>query len=155
MGLYVLSLPISLVMIEIICILCLIIIIKSEVWTITHCLGFGHETMVSAVCLYIFIFFSYYQVLMPFMNPTKIFSLKIPNSYVAELFIALCNAGSWISVDSLGPSDAYIRWKTKPPWVQNITCRQICATPLSEPMMGDYDVLSQPQCVSICMISYQ
>ena len=31
--------------------LCLIIIIKSEVWTITHCLGLGHETMVCAVCL--------------------------------------------------------------------------------------------------------
>ena len=28
---------------------CLIIIIKSEVWTIIHCLGFGHETMVGAV----------------------------------------------------------------------------------------------------------
>ena len=40
-------------MIERIYILCLIIIIKSEVWTITHCLGLGHETMVSAVCLYI------------------------------------------------------------------------------------------------------
>ena len=50
-GLYVFSLPISVVMIEIIYILCLIIIIKSEVWTITHCLGLGHETMVSAVCL--------------------------------------------------------------------------------------------------------
>ena len=35
-------------------ILCLIIIIKSEVWTITHCFGLGHETMVSAVCLPIF-----------------------------------------------------------------------------------------------------
>ena len=33
-------------------ILCLIIIIKSEIWTITHCLGLGHETMVCAVCLY-------------------------------------------------------------------------------------------------------
>ena len=33
---------------------CPIIIIKSEVWTITHCLGLVHETMVSAVCLYIF-----------------------------------------------------------------------------------------------------
>ena len=33
-------------------ILCLIIIIiKLEVWTITHCLGLGHETMVSTVCL--------------------------------------------------------------------------------------------------------
>ena len=54
-GLYVFSLPISLVMIEGIHILCLIIIIKSEVWTITHCLGLGHETMVSSVCLSIFL----------------------------------------------------------------------------------------------------
>ena len=55
-GLYVFSLPISAVMIEIIYILCLIIIIRSEVWIITHCLGLGHETMVSAVCLSIFLF---------------------------------------------------------------------------------------------------
>ena len=53
-GLYAFSIPISLVMIERIHILCLIII-KSEVWTITHCLGLGHETMVSAVCLSIFL----------------------------------------------------------------------------------------------------
>ena len=50
-GLCVFSLPISLVMIERIYILCLIVIIKLEVWTITHCLGLGHETMVSTVCL--------------------------------------------------------------------------------------------------------
>ena len=37
-------------------ILCLIIIIKSEVWTITHCLGLGHETMVCTVCLSIFLY---------------------------------------------------------------------------------------------------
>ena len=42
-------------MIEIIYVLCLIIIIKSEVWTITHCLGLGHETMVCAVCFSIFL----------------------------------------------------------------------------------------------------
>ena len=54
-GLCVFSLPTPLVMIEIIYILCLIIIIKSEVWTITHCLGLGHETMVCAVCLSIFL----------------------------------------------------------------------------------------------------
>ena len=53
-GLYVFSLLIFLVMIERIYILCLIFIIKSEVWTITHCLGSGHETMVSTVCLSIF-----------------------------------------------------------------------------------------------------
>ena len=41
--------------IEGIYILCLIIIIKSEEWFITHCLGIGHATMVSAVCLSIFL----------------------------------------------------------------------------------------------------
>ena len=53
MGLHVLSLPFSLVMIERIYmyILCLIIIIKSDVWTIIHCLWLGHETMVCAVCV--------------------------------------------------------------------------------------------------------
>ena len=44
-----------LVMIERIYILCVIIIIKSEVWNITHCLGLGHETMVCAVCLFVFL----------------------------------------------------------------------------------------------------
>ena len=53
-GRCVFSLPIYFVMVEIIYILCLIIIIKSEVGTITHCLGLGHETMVCAVCLSIF-----------------------------------------------------------------------------------------------------
>ena len=38
-------------MIERICMFCLIIIIKSKVWTVTHCLGLGHETLVCAVCL--------------------------------------------------------------------------------------------------------
>ena len=48
------SLLISLVMIKIIYTLCLIIIIKWEVWTITHCFGLGHETIVCAVYLSIF-----------------------------------------------------------------------------------------------------
>ena len=33
-----------------------IIIIKSEVWPICHCLGLGHETMECAVCLSVFLF---------------------------------------------------------------------------------------------------
>ena len=33
----------------------LIIIIKPEVWIINHCLGLGHETMVCAVCLTMFL----------------------------------------------------------------------------------------------------
>ena len=52
------SLPISLLMIEIIYILCRIIIIKSEIRTITHCLGLGHETM-KCFALYNFRFFSW------------------------------------------------------------------------------------------------
>ena len=36
-------------------IIIIIIIIKSEVWTIIHCLGLGHETMVCAECLPIFL----------------------------------------------------------------------------------------------------
>ena len=58
MGLCVFSLPTSLVMIERIDILCPIIIIKAEVWTITHSLGLDHDTMVCAVCLSIFLFLS-------------------------------------------------------------------------------------------------
>ena len=60
-GLCVFSLPTPLVMIERIYILCLIIFIKSEVSTITHCLGLGNETMVCAVCLSIFLLFRLYN----------------------------------------------------------------------------------------------
>ena len=35
--------------------LCLIIIIKSEVWAVIYCLWLGHETMVCAVCLFMFL----------------------------------------------------------------------------------------------------
>ena len=41
------------------CVLYLIIIIKPEVWIINHCLGLGHETMVCAVCLTMFLCASY------------------------------------------------------------------------------------------------
>ena len=37
------------------CVLYLIIIIKPEVWIINHYLGLGHETMVCAVCLTMFL----------------------------------------------------------------------------------------------------
>ena len=50
--LFVFSLSISRVKIVRICVLLFhSIIIKSEVRTINHCLGLGHETMVCAVCL--------------------------------------------------------------------------------------------------------
>ena len=55
MGLCVFSLPNSPVMTWE-CVLYLIIIIKPEVWIINHCLWLGHETMVCAVCLTMFLF---------------------------------------------------------------------------------------------------
>ena len=76
LGLCVFSLPIPLVIIERIYILCLIIIFKSEVWTITHCLGLGHETMVCALLLSIFlrntVWFPYNMI-----NVIKILTLVI------------------------------------------------------------------------------
>ena len=53
-GLCVFSSPFSLVIVRI-CVLYLLIIIKSEVWPICHCLGVGHEIMVHAVWLFIFL----------------------------------------------------------------------------------------------------
>ena len=61
-GLCILSLPTPLAMIERMYILCLIIIIKLEVWTITHCLRLGHETMVCVVCLFIFLLLLLFKV---------------------------------------------------------------------------------------------
>ena len=51
MGLCVFSLPISFMMIVIMCALNLIIIMKSEVRPICHCLGLGHETLMELVTL--------------------------------------------------------------------------------------------------------
>ena len=54
-----------------------IIIIKSKVWSIFHCLGSGHETMVCVVCLstgiFLFIFHSLFSV-SPFFLPSFLFS---------------------------------------------------------------------------------
>ena len=68
-GLYVFSLPISVLMIERIYMLCLIIIIKSEVWTITNCLGLGHETMVSTVRLAIFLWINFNSSRDKYLHP--------------------------------------------------------------------------------------
>ena len=87
MGLCVFDLPISFVMIERIYILCLIIIIKSEVWTIAYCLGLGNETMVCAVCLSIFLLSANYFCLFYIDGLIKIKqSLYRPNlSLIASL----------------------------------------------------------------------
>ena len=54
-GLWVFSLHISLGIIMRICVLYLVIVIKSEIWIINHCLGLSHEPMVCTDCLACFI----------------------------------------------------------------------------------------------------
>ena len=54
-GMSVFSSPIYLMMIAGRYVLAVIIIINSQVWPIFHCLGLGHETMVCAVCLDVFL----------------------------------------------------------------------------------------------------
>ena len=56
---------------------CLIIIIKSEVWTTIHSLGLGHETMVCAVCLYIPINSWYGQVALWDICVLVVFALNL------------------------------------------------------------------------------
>ena len=67
MGPCVISLPIPLMMIIIICILYFDIIIKWEVWLNCHCLGLAHETMTCGVCLSI-ILYSYTEISIYFDN---------------------------------------------------------------------------------------
>ena len=55
MELCVFSLSIYLMTIVRIHVLYLIIIVKLKLWPISHCLGLGHETIVYAVCLSIFL----------------------------------------------------------------------------------------------------
>ena len=59
------SLPIYLTSNVRIHVFCLIIIIKSQVWPICHCLGLGQETMLYAVCPSIFFFLYWIRVSVP------------------------------------------------------------------------------------------
>ena len=87
-GLCVFSLPISFVMIETTYMLCLIIIIKSEVWIITHCLGLGHETMVCAVCLFIFLW--ELDICLPFiMGDSDNYNTSLYTGYCLQMLFCL------------------------------------------------------------------
>ena len=66
-AVYIFSWPIYLMMIVRICIFHLVIIIKSEVWPICHCLGSGPETMICVECLSLFFWHN------PQESPTTIF----------------------------------------------------------------------------------
>ena len=94
-GLYAFSLPVSLVMIERIHILCLIIIIKSEVWTITHCLGLGHKTMVSAICLFIFVCIS---LDIPYKYNVNVYIYIYIYKYMSADVCVLCEWFMWLQL---------------------------------------------------------
>ena len=66
-------------------ILCLIIIIKSEVWTTTHCLGFGHETMVCAVCLSISLWRNWVKYVKYNLYEAARFAQQVGNAYFHRL----------------------------------------------------------------------
>ena len=79
-----LRVPISLMMILRIRVLYLIIVIKSEVWPICHCLGLGHETMVGALCLSIFLRSRFYMTnliifIINWFMPWRLYSCRCKN----------------------------------------------------------------------------
>ena len=78
------SSPISGMMILRIPVLDFIIITKSEVCPICHCLGWGHETMVCAVCLSIFLLRGVYYHL----NQLMFFTSRIIEDYYTFLILS-------------------------------------------------------------------
>ena len=67
--------------------LCLIIIIKSEVWTIIHCLGFGHETMVCAVCISLILLISLNHANTAYLDILVISLYILHFEYYIQLYI--------------------------------------------------------------------
>ena len=62
-------------------ILCLIIIIKSDEWTIIYCLELGHETMVCAVCLCIFL----WTTTVPFFSQNYLFNQEFAYTSITSI----------------------------------------------------------------------
>ena len=118
-------------------ILCLIII-KPEVWTITHCLGLGHETMFCAVCLSIFLSYQYeisrsyytprttkllggYTGFTPSVRPSVRLSVR-PSVRPSRMPCPLCIIFSygWI-LFILGTNDHYHERVCRAPWPLTLT----------------------------------
>ena len=130
MGLCVFSLPISNMMIVRIRVLYLIIIIKTEVWLICHYLGLGHETMVCAVCLFIFFFEllpqyrdKYFKVILyqanVFVSVLEYHDLKYQecvSCYNHMIITLYTRVGCWFSLQG---NTAGTWWKLKP-WYKKI-----------------------------------
>ena len=114
MGLCVFSLPIYLLMIVRICVLYLIIITKSEVWPICHCVGLGHEAMVCAVCISIFL---WHDLTIEIMITAPIISQDLNHSVSSR---PLCKLGPDavnnmpVLLVSLCPANETRRYKVTP-----------------------------------------
>ena len=113
----------------------LIIILKSDVWSICHCLGVGHEKMVCALCLSIFLFLRYKQysfsvVTIAYENGNvhnfiffaKIVRGRLPKLHVMQWYIAI--------KPTCGPHYAVLMWMNyTPTWILAWTpseCRGRC-----------------------------
>ena len=94
-GLCVFSLPISLLVIMIICALYVTIIIKSEVWITSHCLWLRHEAMLGTVCFTMFL-----QYIFNMKRLLRYFELRwiywIKKKFTFD-YVHLVNEGTWIS----------------------------------------------------------
>ena len=95
---------------EYIYLICLIIVIKSEVWTITHYIGLGHETMLYTVCLSIFFLLTQWSMVIShfhFFQCThpSIISLEWARSGVTNVFSLFPKSprSGWLYVFSLFP----------------------------------------------------
>ena len=120
MGLYVFSWPISLVMIERIYILYLIIIIESELWTITHCLGLGRETMVCAVCLSVFLRQNYTKMFSPWKY--SVYSLCYVCKWQMVIYITYMYSFRYSNI-------AFSTWLAIFSWLQHTLSAQFRPTP--------------------------
>ena len=135
MGLCVFGLPISLVMILRIRILYHIIFIKSEVWTICHCLGLGHETMVCVV----FFLCSYTDRLPSYIDshygvrPTGLylwhFYNKMPQRVLVPWAVSVCLVLEFWSIKKASPPYTMmwsLHWKNGLWMVLEIRCVLRC-----------------------------
>ena len=77
------------------CVLYLIIIIKPEVWIINHCLGLGHETMVCAVCLTMFLHVYAWHDTLYKMVFAKCLITNWARLVYKKYFEQLCCRGMW------------------------------------------------------------
>ena len=91
----------------------IIIIIKSEVWTIIHCLRLGHETMVRAVYLFIFLRYNMYGyiygVLRTQHEPEDLIEMETVKIGLPILFVSSSAFMHWFNPEN--PTRGIYKWR--------------------------------------------